>query len=76
MNSDKNAWSRTFAALAGLSFLIWCAPLGAQNQTAPKFKFDADWPKPLPNKWTLGGITGLAIDKDDNVWVLNRLERS
>ena len=26
----------------------------------------------MPNKWKLGGITGLAVDKDDNVWVLNR----
>ncbi len=44
----------------------------AQAQTAPRFKFDPDWPKPLPNKWKMGGVTGLAVDKDDNVWVLNR----
>jgi len=46
--------------------------LGAQEPAAPKFKFDPEWPKPLPNKWKLGGVTGLAVDKDDNVWVLNR----
>ncbi|NOT28155.1 MAG: hypothetical protein HOP16_18900 [Acidobacteria bacterium] len=39
---------------------------------APRYRFDPDWPKPLPNKWKLGGITGLAVDRDDNVWVLNR----
>ena len=44
----------------------------AQAQTAPRFRFDPDWPKPLPNKWKMGGVTGLAVDKDDNVWVLNR----
>jgi len=27
---------------------------------------------PLPNKWQMGGVTGLTVDKDDNVWVLNR----
>src|SRR6266567_1352997 len=43
-----------------------------QAPAAPKFKFDPDWPKPLPNKWKLGGVTGLAVDKDDNVWVLDR----
>ncbi len=33
----------------------------------------ARWPKlPLPNKWTFEGITGLAVDKDDVIWVLNR----
>jgi hypothetical protein len=46
--------------------------LGAQGLTAPKFKYDPDWPKPLPNKWKMGGVTGLAVDKDDNVWVLDR----
>jgi hypothetical protein len=52
--------------------VVLCVALGAQEPAAPKFKFDADWPKPLPNKWKLGGVTGLAVDKDDNVWVLNR----
>jgi hypothetical protein len=52
--------------------LILCIALAAQAQTVPKLKFDPDWPKPLPNKWKLGGVTGLAVDKDDNVWVLNR----
>ena len=45
---------------------------GVQAQGAPRYKFDPDWPKPLPNKWKMGGVTGLAVDKDDNVWVLNR----
>jgi hypothetical protein len=26
----------------------------------------------LPNKWKMGGVTGLAVDKDDNVWVYDR----
>jgi hypothetical protein len=60
------------AVLAGLGLLVWCVLLVAQEQTAPKFKFDPDWPKPLPNKWKMGGVTGLAVDKDDNVWVLDR----
>jgi hypothetical protein len=59
-------------ALAGLGLLLLCLSLGGQDQTAPKFKFDPDWPKPLPNKWKMGGVTGLAVDKDDNVWVYDR----
>jgi len=46
--------------------------VGAQTQTAPKFKVDLSWPKPLPNKWKMGGVTGLAVDKDDNIWVYDR----
>jgi hypothetical protein len=72
MNSDRNVSSWAFAVLASLGLMFLCAPLGAQQLTAPKFKFDPDWPKPLPNKWKMGGVTGLAVDKDDNVWVLDR----
>ncbi len=41
-------------------------------QTAPVYFADPTWPKSLPNNWKFGGITGLAIDADDNIWVLNR----
>src|SRR5205085_12329682 len=45
----------------------------AGKSSAPKFKFDSEWPKlPLPNGWKVGGVTGLAVDKDDNVWVYDR----
>ncbi|HEV8415627.1 MAG TPA: hypothetical protein VGQ49_18705 [Bryobacteraceae bacterium] len=56
----------------GIWLLLVCALLGAQEPAAPKFRVDPDWPKPLPNKWKLGGVTGLAVDRDDNVWVLDR----
>ena len=36
------------------------------------YKVDVSWPKVLPSKWMLANATGLAIDKDDHVWVLNR----
>ena len=44
----------------------------AETQAFPQFTVDATWPKPYPNKWKIGGVTGLAVDKDDNVWVYNR----
>ena len=48
------------------------ASVQAQNG-APRYRFDPDWPKPLPNKWKIGGITGLAVDpKDDTVWAYDR----
>lgn len=70
MSCDKNRGSRVLGGTAALGLLVWS--LAAQPPAAPKFKFDPDWPKPLPNKWKLGGVTGLAVDKDDNVWVLDR----
>src|SRR5262249_10333284 len=60
------------AALCGTSIVVFAANAG-DDQTAPKFIYDGGWPKlPLPNKWTFEGITGLAVDKDDVIWVLNR----
>ena len=72
MNISKRAWIGTLAVVSGAGCLFLLRPLPAQQQTAPKFKFDPDWPKPLPNKWKMGGVTGLAVDKDDNVWVFDR----
>jgi hypothetical protein len=71
MNGEKRM-SRNLAVAESLGLLIPCVPilrvsLGEQVQNAPKFKFDPDWPKPLPNKWKIGCVTGLAVDKDDNV---------
>ncbi len=71
-NNDRRLRIRAFAVLAGLGLLALGVGLGAQTQSAPKYKVDCDWPKPLPNKWKMGGVTGLAVDKDDNVWVYDR----
>jgi|SRR5579872_843951 len=70
MNKIRGA--RASALWLGVALSVLCAALGAQTPAALKYKFDPDWPKPLPNKWKMGGVTGLAVDKDDNVWVLDR----
>jgi hypothetical protein len=72
----KNSVSKAMRAAAfilpiSLGVLCLYAVVAAQS-AAPRYKFDPDWPKPLPNKWKIGGITGLAVDKNDDVWVLNR----
>ena len=36
------------------------------------YKFDAGWPKPLPNNWVMGTVTGMSVDQDDHIWVLDR----
>jgi DNA-binding beta-propeller fold protein YncE len=60
------------ALLVGMAFVVSFTGIGAQAQTAPRYLYDPGWPQPLPNKWKIGGITGLAIDKNDDIWVLNR----
>ena len=46
------------------------APL-AQSAT-PRYEVDRAWPKPLPNRWVLGGLGGVCVDAQDHVLVLNR----
>ena len=38
----------------------------------PQFAVDAFWPKPLPNKWILGQVSGIATDRYDRIWVVHR----
>ena len=37
---------------------------------APKFVVDPFWPKPLPNRWILGQVAGVAVDAQDHVWIV------
>src|ERR1700726_2506349 len=69
---DRGWRIKALVVLGALALLALGVGLAAQTQSAPKYKVDADWPKPLPNKWKMGGVAGLAVDKDDNVWVYDR----
>jgi len=60
---------RTRAFLIGTAVLAALARVGAQ---APAFQVDPFWPKPLPNHWLFGSITGIAVDAQDHVWVVHR----
>jgi len=65
-----------FLAILGLLSSSVLLPPGlsgaARAQPAPSFYYDPTWPNPLPNLWKLGGVTGLAVDSNDDVWVYNR----
>jgi DNA-binding beta-propeller fold protein YncE len=38
----------------------------------PQFQVDPFWPKPLPNNWILGQVSGIAVDRFDRIWVVHR----
>jgi len=54
-------------------FAIACsgARAFAQTRVLPTFEVDHTWPK-VPAKWKLGDPSSIAIDAQDNVWVLHR----
>jgi NHL repeat len=47
-----------------------------QNQSnrspPPQYKVDPFWPKPLPNNWILGQVSGIAVDSIGNIWIIHR----
>jgi DNA-binding beta-propeller fold protein YncE len=62
-----------------MAVLAMAAPALAQDAGAavprvqiPHFQVDALWPKPLPNNWLLGQVGGIAVDRFDRIWVVQR----
>jgi hypothetical protein len=43
-----------------------------RHRDAPEFKVDADWPKALPNQWLVGQVAGVAVDRNDTIWIIQR----
>lgn len=39
---------------------------------APTFAVDPMWPQPLPNRWILGAVVGVAVDRREHVWISHR----
>jgi DNA-binding beta-propeller fold protein YncE len=64
------------AALAALCTLATVAQTtldkGSGTERAPVYRVDPAWPKPLPNHWILGAVTGVAVDQQNHVWIIQR----
>ncbi|NUZ06113.1 hypothetical protein [Piscinibacter koreensis] len=48
------------------------AKLNRTRSNLPDYKVDADWPRQLPNNWIMGQVGGIAVDRYDRIWVLQR----
>jgi DNA-binding beta-propeller fold protein YncE len=44
----------------------------AQRAQVPIFEYDPSFPKPLPENWAIGPIGGLAVDRQDHLFVVQR----
>src|SRR5262245_6359676 len=38
----------------------------------PLYAVDPGWPQPLPNRWILGAVVGVAVDSRQHVWITHR----
>jgi hypothetical protein len=68
--------ARTVLAALVLAVVAPSAPAVADDDDndvkAPKFRVVPDWPKPLPNNWLMGQVAGIAVDRHDNIWIVQR----
>jgi hypothetical protein len=63
------------AAAAACLALAGATHSGAQGPPVvkvPTFRVDPAWPKPLPNRWIIGAVAGVAVDRRDHVWIVHR----
>jgi len=51
----------------GVGAVASAAPAGR----IPTFRVDPDWPQ-VPPQWKLGDVSSVAIDAEDNAWILHR----
>jgi hypothetical protein len=56
----------------GSTLLQKQAAVQAAAVQAPMFEVDPLWPKPLPNHWLIGMTIGVAVDAQDNIWIVHR----
>lgn len=61
------------AVLIWVSGMIGVSGTSAVSGTAiPRYEPDPSWPKPLPNNWMFGQVSGTAVDSHDHIWVIQR----
>ena len=63
---------RQFLIVAATAVALVTMASGQAERRAPVYQVDPAWPKPLPNRWLVGAIAGIAVDARDHVWVVHR----
>ena len=67
-----NVNRRTASFSIGICLLALGVCSTAKPQAPPVYKVDASWPKQLPNNWIMGQVGGMAVDKNNHIWVIQR----
>jgi DNA-binding beta-propeller fold protein YncE len=62
-----------FVAFAAAA--LWASTPRIDAQTGvPVFQVDTSWPKPLPNGWSVGPVSGITADANDHILIVQRGE--
>jgi DNA-binding beta-propeller fold protein YncE len=69
----RNVLGAGVVAVAVTAAVHWEISTAAQSAVEyPVFEVDTAWPPKLPNNWVLGQTPGVAVDRNDHIWVLHR----
>jgi hypothetical protein len=52
--------------------LVGLMSAGSGASELPQFQVEPFWPKPLPDNWILGQVSGVAVAPDDTIWIVHR----
>jgi hypothetical protein len=65
---------RTLVGAVVISVLLLATghSVHTQGSGVPVFEIDPSWPKALPNNWTFGEFSGVAVDSHDHIWINQR----
>jgi DNA-binding beta-propeller fold protein YncE len=59
-------------AVAALQLLACSSTQMAGAPAAVEYAVDPYWPQPLPHQWQVGAVAGVAVDRRDHVWIVQR----
>jgi hypothetical protein len=65
-------WVVVAVVVAGAAAVSAQGPASRPTTAVPQLQVDPFWPKPLPNDWILGQVSGVAVDKRGHVWIVQR----
>jgi DNA-binding beta-propeller fold protein YncE len=67
-----NRTTASCAAALAIVLAIFCALPSNGQGNPPKYEVDPSWPRPLPDKWVTGAVTGVCADTQDHVFIVNQ----
>jgi hypothetical protein len=75
MNRRFLSTRNTVSAVTVIALLTLSSVAGQKvtpQSGIPVVEVDPSWPRPLPNKWVLGQVSGTALGAQDHLWMLHR----
>ena len=62
----------SIVAAVGIAIGLSTAQAWSSVAVIPSYVVEPAWPKPLPNRWIVGAVAGVAVDRRDHVWITHR----